>query len=211
MASDVTTVPPVAPSSDSARTLWQRFLAFLIRYRVRISLIVFIVLIASDVLEGIKPHNLANPGDFKSVLGLALILGGLALRSWAAGILHKTTELTTSGPYALMRHPLYVGSFLMMIGFCLLIDDRENIWFVLGPFAFMYVIKLLHEERILSNKFGARWQEYARAVPRFLPHRLPRTAFAPWNGKQWIGNREYNAVAATALGLIAVQAWAIFL
>jgi uncharacterized membrane protein len=133
------------------------------------------------------------------------------LRSWAAGILHKTSQLTTSGPYALVRHPLYVGSFMMMIGFCVLIDDVENIWFVLGPFAFIFVINLLSEERKLSKKFGPRWQDYAGKVPRFLPYRLSMNVFAPWNGRQWLNNREYNAVAATILGLIAIQAWSMHL
>jgi len=209
MVSDVAAAPSAATDSNPALTPWQRFLALLVRYRVRITLIVLFALIAEDIVSGTKPHNLFNFGDLKSMLGLTTIVSGLALRSWAAGILHKTSELTTSGPYALVRHPLYVGSFLMMVGFCLLIDDVENIWFVLGPFAFIFVITLLNEERTLSKKFGQRWQEYVGEVPRFLPYRLPKGAFAAWNGRQWFNNREYNAVAATALGLIAMQAWAM--
>jgi hypothetical protein len=99
----------------------------------------------------------------------------------------------------------------MMIGFCVLIDDVENIWFVLGPFAFIFAVNLLNEERKLSKKFGPRWQDYAGKVPRFLPYRLSKDAFAPWNGRQWLNNREYNAVAATVLGLLAVQAWSMHL
>ena len=209
MVSDLAAAPTAAPESNPTQTPWQRFLAFLVRYRVRITLIVFFALIAEDVVSGTKPHNPFHLGDLKSVLGLAVVLAGLALRSWAAGTLHKTAELTTGGPYALVRHPLYVGSFLMMVGFCLLIDDVENIWFVLGPFAFMFVVTLLKEERMLAKKFGERWQEYAGRVPRFLPYRLPTNVFAAWQGRQWLNNREYNAVAATAIGLIAVQAWAM--
>ncbi len=210
MLSDAAAAPPPGSNAHSVSTLWQKCRAFLLRYRIRISLIVFLALIAEDYLEGLRPHNLMNVGDWKSLLGVGLIVAGLALRSWAAGILHKTAELTTLGPYALVRHPLYVGSFMMMVGFCLLIDDVENIWFVLGPFAFMYVVKLLAEERVLAKKFGERWQKYADTVPRFVPYRLPKNAFAAWNGQQWLGNREYNALAATALGLLAIQAWAVF-
>jgi protein-S-isoprenylcysteine O-methyltransferase Ste14 len=171
---------------------------------------VFFALIAEDVLEGLKPHNLLNVADYKSVLGLVLIVGGLGLRSWAAGTLHKATELTITGPYALIRHPLYVGSFMMMAGFCSLIDDAENILFVLGPIAFLYVIKLLHEEHRLSNKFGDRWQEYVRSVPRFIPAKLPTNGFAGWNVRQWLTNREYQAVAATGMGLLAIEAWSLY-
>ena len=209
MAPDAVAAAPQEPNAGSTPTLWQTFRGFLLRYRIRISLVVFFALIAEDFLNGVKPHNLLNLSDMKSMFGLVLIVSGLALRSWAAGILHKTVELTTWGPYALIRHPLYVGSFLMMIGICLLIDDVENIWFVLGPFLFLYVVKVLHEERVLASKFGARWQEYAAAVPRFVPYRLPEKVFAKWDGQQWLSNREYNALAATALGLVAIQAWAV--
>jgi protein-S-isoprenylcysteine O-methyltransferase Ste14 len=193
--------------ADSKRSLFQLAWAFLVRYRIRISLVVFIALIAEDVLEGLRPHDLLNTSDWKSVLGLGLIASGLALRTWAAGILHKTSQLTTTGPYAIVRHPLYVGSFLMMIGFCLLIDDTENIWFVLGPFAVIYVVKLLNEERILSAKFGEQWHSYAQSVSRFVPYRWPQHVHARWDLQQWLGNREYNAIAATAAGLIAIEVW----
>jgi protein-S-isoprenylcysteine O-methyltransferase Ste14 len=211
MIPKLTTVPAAAPESSLDQTPWQRFLAILVRYRVRITIVVFIAQIAEDVLSGTRPHSLFHINDLKAMLGLTVILSGLALRSWAAGILHKATVLTTSGPYALIRHPLYVGSFMMMIGFCILIDDVENIWFVLGPFAFIFVISLLKEERVLSKKFGPQWQDYSGKVPRFLPYRMSKNAFAPWNGQQWLNNREYNAVAATMLGLIAVQAWSMHL
>ena len=210
MATDAAAAPLPGPNSGVTSTLWQKCRAFLLRYRIRISLVVFVLLIAEDYLDGVRPHNLLHIGDWKSSLGIGLVVAGLALRSWAAGILHKTAELTTSGPYALVRHPLYVGSFMMMIGFCVLIDDLENIWFVLGPIAFIYILKLLQEERMLAKKFGARWQQYADAVPRFVPYRLPKNVFAAWNGQQWLSNREYNALAATALGLLAIQAWAVY-
>jgi protein-S-isoprenylcysteine O-methyltransferase Ste14 len=210
MASNVSAAPPAQPSTPTARSLWQKCRAFLLRYRVRITLIVFFTLIAEDALEGLRPHNLLNLGDWISVLGVGSIVAGLALRSWAAGTLHKTSEVTTSGPYALVRHPLYVGSFLMMVGFCLVIGDPENLWFVVGPLAFIYVITLLNEERILAKKFGERWQRYADAVPRFVPYRLPKNVVVAWSGRQWLGNREYNALVATALGLMAIQAWAVY-
>lgn len=209
MAVDSATAPQ-NPNAGLLSTLWQTCRSFLLRYRIRISLIVFFALIAEDFLSGVKPHSLMNTGDWHSLLGVGVITAGLALRSWAAGILHKTEELTTSGPYALVRHPLYVGSFMMMVGFCLLIDDLENLWFVFGPIAFMYLIKLLAEERKLAKLFGDRWQQYADTVPRFVPYRLPRNVLATWTGRQWLGNREYNALGATALGLLAIQAWAVY-
>jgi protein-S-isoprenylcysteine O-methyltransferase Ste14 len=124
------TAPQVSPASP-ASTVFRTVAQFLSRYRVPISLVVFTALIAEDVLEGLRPHDLLNYNDVHSISGIVLIIAGVLLRTWAAGTIHKGTGLTTTGPYGIIRNPLYVGSFLMMIGFCALIDDAENICFVL--------------------------------------------------------------------------------
>ena len=99
-------------------SLWQRFVAMVLHRRVRITAFVFIALLLEDVITRTAPHDLANFHDYRVLLGLGLVFSGLALRSWAAGTLHKRTQLATSGPYALVRHPLYIGSLFMMLGFC---------------------------------------------------------------------------------------------
>jgi protein-S-isoprenylcysteine O-methyltransferase Ste14 len=199
------------PSPQSAESLWKRLVDYVVRRRVRITLIVFVVLISEDVLECGRPHDLTNLRDMKTVLGLSLVLAGLALRSWAAGILRKQAQLATGGPYSLVRHPLYTGSFMMMLGFCTLIDDAENIWFILGPLAGLYLLGVLSEERMLLTRFGTRWREYTASVPRFIPRRLRPGVFGPWTVSQWKQNREYRAVCAAMLGLAAIQAWHRFL
>ena len=142
-------------------------------------------------------------------MGLLCIALGVTLRSWSAGVLHKTWELTTTGPYALIRNPLYVGSFLIMSGYATLIDDVENIFVILGPLAFLYYLQVLHEERTLFNKYGMRWQEYASHVSRFFPWRLPQpgTLFGTWSVRDWLGSREYRAMIATLAGIAALDLW----
>lgn len=195
-----------APQSP-VLVLWQKFLAFVIHRRVRITAIMFVLLLIEDVWNKTDPHNLTNLTDYKVLLGLGLVFSGLALRSWAAGTLHKRTELTMSGPYGLVRHPLYTGSFMMMVGFCQLIDDTENIWFVVGPILALYIYRAINEEKFLADKFPNQWEDFARKVPRFFPRRLPKQLFSTWDLKQWIHNREYQAVSAVVLGLIALQIW----
>jgi protein-S-isoprenylcysteine O-methyltransferase Ste14 len=197
--SDPTAAPPASA--------WHRAGEFFLRRRVRLTAILFVVLIAEDVLNGIRPHGLLNVYDWKSMLGVSLVVGGLALRSWAAGILHKRTRLTTDGPYGIVRHPLYIGSYWMMLGFCFLIDDLENIWFVVGPVLVLYAIRAIREERTLADLFGRAWDAYARRVPRFLPRRWPRNAFGTWTLSRWRANREYNAVMGVVCGLAALQIW----
>jgi protein-S-isoprenylcysteine O-methyltransferase Ste14 len=183
--------------------------AYLVKRRVRITLAVFVVLMIEDILIGIEPHDVFDYRNPKSVVGCALVFTGLALRSWAAGTLRKTWELTTSGPYAIIRNPLYVGSFMIMSGFCTLIGDVENIWVVLGPLAGLYVLQILHEERTLSALYGARWDDYVRRVPRIAPYRWPAQLSHTWQSGQWLRSREYNALGATLLGLLAVYFWRV--
>jgi protein-S-isoprenylcysteine O-methyltransferase Ste14 len=193
--------------ADPASGRWQRLAGWLVYRRVRITLIVFVALLVEDVLIGIEPHGIFAYRDPVAVLGCMLIFAGLAVRSWSAGILKKNRELATTGPYALVRNPLYVGSFFIMSGFCTLIDDPQNMFIVLGPIAGLYVLQVFHEERYLARLFDGRWVDYARSVPRFFPRSLPKAAFTTWDRDQWMGSREYNAVGATLLGMLAVELW----
>ncbi len=197
--------PAASPQSPAGST-WTRIAAYLVRRRVRFTVAVFIALMIVDLASGVRPHSVFNSGDPNSLLGCGLIFAGLAIRSWSAGILRKTRELTTCGPYALIRNPLYVGSFLIMSGYCALIDDAENIFFVL-PVAGLYFLQVLHEERVLSKLYESRWATYARAVPRFLPRSLPKSPLASWELQQWLGSREYRALGTTLLGMLAIQYW----
>ena len=163
---------PVSPDSLTHATVttpWQKAAHYLVRRRVPISAFLLIVMIAEDLLTGVRPHNLANLHDAKSLIGLSLVLAGVALRSWAAGILQKRTQLATNGPYGLIRHPLYLGSFFMTLGFCTLIDDRENFWIVLGPLLLLYVLGILHEERSLAKHFARGGKSMSRRRPGSFP------------------------------------------
>jgi protein-S-isoprenylcysteine O-methyltransferase Ste14 len=205
MISATTAVKP--PLADPQNGPWSRMAAYLVRRRVRLTLAVIIAMMVEDVLTGVRPHSIFMPGDPASLAGCLMIVAGLAIRSWSAGILKKTRELTTTGPYAVIRNPLYVGSFLVMSGFCTLIGDRENIFIVLGPIAGLYFLQVLHEERVLSNLYNTRWVEYVRRVPRLLPRSFPKSPFATWELSQWLGSREYRGLGATLLGMLAIEFW----
>lgn len=180
---------------------------FLIRRRIVLSAVLFGLMIAKDVAYGSKPHDLLNFGDPVSVAGLLLVAGGLALRSWAAGILHKNAELTTSGPYGLIRNPLYAGSFLMMFGFCTLIGDPANFLIILGPLLVIYAVRVRQEEDLLAARFPQDWARYARATPRFLPRPRRVRLSAVWQFSQWKHHREYQAIATSLAALAAIQFW----
>ncbi|MEX0978399.1 MAG: isoprenylcysteine carboxylmethyltransferase family protein [Pirellulales bacterium] len=179
----------------------------LIRRRILISAILFALVIAYSVAFGPKPHDLVDFRDPTSVLGGLLVLSGLALRSWAAGILRKNAELTTSGPYGLIRNPLYVGSFLMMFGFCALIAHPVTFLIILGPVLLIYIVKVRQEEVLLSSRFSQQWADYSRRTPRFLPRMRRVDLQAEWQISQWLRHREYQALVVSLLALVAIQVW----
>jgi protein-S-isoprenylcysteine O-methyltransferase Ste14 len=207
MPSSPTAAKAVSLADRPASKLFAGFAALLIRRRILISAILFGLMIGRDVLYGAKPRDVFDFRDPVSVAGVLLVVAGLALRSWAAGILHKNSELTTTGPYGLIRNPLYVGSFLMMFGFCVLMGDPVNFLFVLGPVLLIYVVKVRQEERLLATRFPQKWDPYARATPRFIPRLRRASSPAEWQFSQWIHHREYQAFATTLAALVALKVW----
>ncbi len=180
---------------------------FLIRRRILISAVLFALLIAQDVAYGPKPHDVTDFRDPLSVLGVVLVVVGVGLRSWSAGILRKNAELTMTGPYGLIRNPLYLGSFMMMFGFCALLSNPTNFLVILGPVLLIYLVQVRQEEKLLADRFPEQWAVYSKTTPRFLPgFRIPNLA-APWSFSQWVRHREYQAVLTSAAALAALKLW----
>lgn len=212
MSPSTSSVPgPIAVKQQPAWRLLDAVVKFLIRRRIVLSAIVFAVLVGRNVIVGFKPHDLANIRDPYGVAGGLLVIVGLALRSWAAGILHKDRELTTTGPYCVIRNPLYVGSFLMMFGFCAILADPKNLLFILGPVLLLYVVKVRQEERQLAKKFPEKWLTYFHQTPRFIPRFARVDTKADWRAAQWMRSREYRALGATIIGLAAIKMWQTYL
>lgn len=192
-----------------ASTILEMAPPWLVRRRVRLTNALAALLVAETIYAGLRPHTVLDWHDGWSLIGVSLTLAGLALRSWAAGILRKTRELITTGPYAVIRNPLYAGSFLIMLGFATLLDDYVVMAAILGPLLALYCVQVLHEERNLARIYGDLWHAYAAKVPRLLPVRRPAIASlaAPWSWRQWMGSREYRALGGVIAGLAVLQIW----
>jgi len=181
---------------------------FLVHRRIRISLVVIVSLIAEDMIRGESPHNVADFADIWSVVGLSFVIAGVLFRSWAAGVLNKNSMLATNGPYALTRNPLYLGTFLLMIGFCAIIGEIHNFVALFLLALLLYQTKIEREEAYLGNKFGSDWTNYVRSTPKLIPRRLyAKNMFADWSFALWLRNEEYNAVAGACLGLVVFAVW----
>jgi protein-S-isoprenylcysteine O-methyltransferase Ste14 len=137
---------------------------------------------------------------------LILVIIGEFIRIWAAGHLQKEKILTTGGPYRFIRNPLYLGSFLIAIGFGL-ISGSIWVWIlIIAYFALVYIPVIRYEEMILREKFS-EYSAYAAKVPALYPTVFPySTSTTQFSFSQASRNREYNAV----LGIIAVYIILIF-
>lgn len=172
------------------------------RRRIAISITCFTTLIVFNlVILHRHPSNPLAIWQWNSGFGLALIVLGLALRSWSAGTLNKLQELITAGPYALTRNPLYVGSFLMMYGFALIMSDWLSIAFVAGPMSVLYYFQVLNEEKHLAACFPNQWTNYSMRTSRFVPFKMNSNWRSGWSVAQWRRNREYQAIFGAALGI----------
>lgn len=152
---------------------------------------------------------LGRPTPEGLIAGAAVAGLGIGLRAWAAGYLRKGERLIESGPYAYVRHPLYFGSALILLGFALA-SGRWWLGVALGvAFLAFYVPVLLRDEAEMRARFPADYAAYAAAVPRLVPRFRRRPAGESkerFSGKLYWRNREYNALVGYLLAL-ALLAW----
>ncbi len=126
------------------------------------------------------------------LLGGLLSVVGIAIRFWAGGHVRKDKELATTGPYAYVRNPLYVGNVLIALGFCFLSGYGWPFLVFAALYAWLYIPTLRKEERTLEKLFGDEFRRYKREVRAMLPRWTPyRTGAAPWSGAQWVRNGEH--------------------
>ncbi len=139
--------------------------------------------------------------------GLALVILAELWRIWAAGTIHKTEELTTGGPYAWVRHPLYIGSFLHCVGYCLMSGHWLSFAILMPLFVALYGSAVSTEEAMLHKLFGDRWEAYAARTPRFIPGlRRPVAGDGRFSWAQVALNKEWRNVA-WVVGLSALYVW----
>ena len=153
---------------------------------------------------------LADPAFPTFVAGSALAAVGVALRVWATGHLRKNQELITSGPYAHVKHPMYLGTFLITLGGVIAAGSPTMpsllIWAFVGPafllsFFAYYLPKKRHiEGNRLQRTFPDGFDEFNRSVPDFVPSLRPFTSASQnrWKFKNVRHNHELEMDALIA-------------
>lgn len=150
---------------------------------------------------GIAALALAEPTPATLYTGAAIAVAGEAIRVWAAGHLEKSREVTTSGPYRYTRHPLYLGSAIMTLGFAVAANSLVVAAIAAVYLAVTYSSAIRREEAFLTERFGAAYPDYKAGRIGGVARRF---AF-----ERAMRNREYRAVVGlvTALAILAFKVW----
>ncbi len=163
--------------------------------------------------------GLARPRALTLVAGGAVAVCGLLVRAWASGHIRKNAALAVSGPYAYTRNPLYLGSFVLGVGFTIAAAGGWLLFGVLGAmfaalFLGIYLPVMRVEAVILAELFGADYRRYAAAVPllfpRLTPYRVDGDAKAlKFDADLYLRYREYRAALGLLIGwcLLALKAY----
>lgn len=153
---------------------------------------------------------------------LPLIAAGALLRGWGAGHLVKNDVLTTTGPYAYLRHPLYAGTILIGTGFAVAVGGLVTLGVLLCLWPWFALRYFPRKERIesarLSRLYGARFDRYRREVPALWPRlrgwrEEAAAEGAPevgWGLDRYSDNNELGTLLAVLAGWLAFYARAGF-
>jgi steroid 5-alpha reductase family enzyme len=125
-------------------------------------------------------------GEERLWAGFAIAVFGQLFRIYAAGFIHKNRELATTGAYSLVRHPLYLGNFLIMLGFAIACGNWIVIAIAVAFFLFYYPAAIRYEDSKLEGIFGEAWRAWSQGVPAMFPRSLKWQASkdAEWDLRQ---------------------------
>src|ERR1700687_2349559 len=139
---------PGSPPSPTTVDTWSRVAR---RVRVPLGFIFAVVYV-----------GLARPTGTSLIAGALVLLPGLFLRGLASGHVQKDKQLTTSGPYAYTRNPLYLGSLFLAAGFAIAARSWSIVAIMVLMFALIYVPVIAGEERYLRQTFPESGEEPLR-------------------------------------------------
>jgi protein-S-isoprenylcysteine O-methyltransferase Ste14 len=122
----------------------------------------------------------SNSDDKSIMAGIWFILAGLFLRVWANGYAIKLEKLTTSGPYAFVRHPLYLGTMLLLFGLIIMLKIYYIGVLLLFIMIAVYYRTIEKEEQMLEQKFKHQYLNYKNKISAIIP-----TIFLYRKGEKW--------------------------
>jgi protein-S-isoprenylcysteine O-methyltransferase Ste14 len=147
---------------------------------------------------GVLVLVLAEPTGRSLAIGMSIAAFGEAIRIWAAGHLNKAREVTASGPYRWVGHPLYFGSTVIGIGVAVACVSVAVAALIAVYLATTVTAAITSEHAYLRRTFGEQYDLYRSglAAQRAI---APRRRFSV---RRAIANREYRAVVGLAIAML---------
>ncbi len=139
-------------------------------------------------------------------IGLALVVGGEGLRLESVrriGVISRTRSdrlgpLVSTGPFAWVRNPLYLGNIMLWTGFAV---SAHLVWLapVVAVLLFAaYHAMVLWEEQLLEARLGDAYREYAARVPRWIPRPVPRSLSPAFSWRETLFSERGTLLAIAA-------------
>lgn len=152
----------------------------------------------------------ARPTPLLAGVGLTLALAGTLFRLYASGFIVKNKELATNGPYAIVRHPLYTGNILILIGFALANGTWWALPLTLLFFWFYYPTAIEYEDRKLHGLFKEQWEAWAQRTPALVPA-LGNVKRMGGGGWSFAKSTQRNGELVIAIYILLCMTWVIVL
>lgn len=147
-------------------------------------------------------------GEFVRIMTIGFVPSGTSGRNTKA---QRATTLNITGTYSLIRNPLYLGNYFIILGISLFSRSYEIVIINSIFFAMFYIPIILVEEKFLLDKFGESYRNYSLKTPCFFPR------FSHWNpaDTDWswrmVIRREYNSILATGLSFALIAHFRLYL
>lgn len=153
---------------------------------------------------------------FWEAFSIGISVFGLFIRSITVGFIPKGSsgrntkrlkaqELNTKGLYSILRHPLYLGNFFIMLGMVLFTEVFWLTLFSVLSFFLYYERIIIAEEEFLLKKFGHRYEEWASKTPAFIPEfKNWQKPDQPFSFKSLVG-REYPTFSLTITSFSLIE------
>ena len=169
-----------------------KFVKFLQRIRVFSGFVIAIVFL---VFSRPMPATLAA--------GIAIAAIGVLLRVWACGHLRKSSELDVSGPYAYTRNPLYLGTFIIALGFGVASGSWWLFLLISAYVGSIYFPVMNVEAVVLKERLGSEYIDYADNVPLLFPRLTAwKKSDRRFDFQLYLKNGEYNAAIGFAVASV---------
>jgi protein-S-isoprenylcysteine O-methyltransferase Ste14 len=188
---------------------------FLFKYRGQFPVLLFILAIPFIY---VTDYSILSSESVSCYLNLAIYLSlvGFLIRFYTIGTTPKGTsgrntkkqvadELNSSGIYSILRHPLYLGNFLIWLGISV---STLNLYFIviMSLLFWLYYERIMFaEERFLERKFGDKYLDWSNKAPAFIPSIFNfKKSITPFSIITVL-RREYAGVLATVIGFAFIE------